>query len=270
VSVPRSCGVEPGVTGMARRPKLSDMRAIPWVDLIRPVPTEMLSHIYGELGRLAIDVDDLPKGHRSILREVETWLAQGLAGSIASVAVEIDRRRRAGQVSAPGAICVRVRMSRQGGLTVDWDWSGQSAARSSTEHAADRSGHLRLVGAERPILRSIRPPVTKSASNQLLGFRHLGGLGGFSQRCSKPELDALSVLLIFLARCCYEALLENLSRHAEIEAADRFAFNFARTQHRPFQQLRSWTIERAPHRADGLVDLGDRRNRGEVVREETV
>jgi len=251
-----------GCVGAGKRAR-AKVDTIPWIDALPPDPTAVLRHLYREMGRLGIELDDLSPTQRSVLQDVEHWIDRGLVDALTHILSQIAQISSPGRDPQRAPIQVRAVITRRGALSLRWGAAVRSKSGEGEDRPFRRRAHLRVVGAEgtSPNLPDAARRSVK-AFNGVLLLRSVRGLSE-SSRSTKANnyLDPVSILLIFLVRRCYENFIERLRERSPVEMVDRFIFAFDRTTSKPFQQLRSWKIVEAQDRVDNLVALEGARGR---------
>jgi hypothetical protein len=270
-------------------PGLKIFHPLSWYGRLSTLPTEYVSHLLQELGRLSLKISDIeqhdrPPNTKTVLSDLLHWLDGGLDSAFANLFnwrhLDLGRmtERVNGNRKAKPRIEVSAAITKMNNLSVCWHPGGWSESsfdwRNTGEHRnliecrkwAEPPDFWWFVGDEEPTFQG-------RATNELMYIRGVGNLDPEPREQYGPYAtyndDVVDSILICAVRSAYERLVTRLEESFDVVVMDAFDF-VTRDESRdrdpklndwPTKRVIGWSLEDA-------AQLRDRRALAEQAEKE--
>lgn len=246
-------------------------RTLSWYGTFRRPASDYLSHIFQELGRLGLDVQEIESHSRAphtqtVLSDLMAWMDAPPRDAFSNLfdwkRLDMSQMqlRLEKNSSAKPRIELSAHITKMNNLSVCWhpggwkhsqfSWDGvnQNYSNLITQRRWLQSPDFRYFEGDEP------PTFEGRASNELMYIRGVGNLRPNPRESYGPyakyNADVLDSILICAVRSAYEELIDRLKFNFEVEVGDAFDFEVreeiaADSSQFPIHRVTAWSLEDA-------------------------
>jgi hypothetical protein len=270
-------------------PGFKIFRPLSWYESRCASPTEYISHLLQELGRLNLDIREIERYERGphtkqVLSDLLHWLNGGSNSAVANLFnwQHLDLERMIQRINkdrkAKPRIEISATITKMNNLSVCWhpggwrdssfDWrsSGERRNLIGCRRWAEPPDYLWFVGDEEPTFQG-------RATNELMFIRGVGNLD--PEPCEQYGFyaayngDVVDSILICALRSAYECLVTRLEESFDVVVIDAFDFVTRDESHDGDTRIGDWSTKRVTGWSlEDAAELRDRREQAKQAEKE--